>query len=252
MSLAFLYAGQGSQHPGMGADLYEAYPAFRAVLDSAAEQVDFDLKEVSFTDANGVLNQTAYTQPAMVAFAAGVTTLRREASARLLSDLRFAVIRGNASEIKALAGGGSGGSGVDVSAADAVTEENLSRTVELARGLARRTGAVAAVSGAVDIVTDGEETILLRGGCPTMARITGSGCMLAALTGAFCGASPEHPFAAAAAAAAALGVAGELAEAHRLRSGAGNASFRTHLIDGVFRLTETQLREGVRYEVYQG
>ena len=49
-----------------------------------------------------------------------------------------------------------------------------------------------------------------------------------------------------------LGVAGELAEAHRLRSGAGNASFRTHLIDGVFRLTETQLREGVRYEVYQG
>ena len=80
--------------------------------------------------------------------AAGVTTLRREASARLLSDLRFAVIRGNASEIKALASGGNGGSGVDVSAADAVTEENLSRTVELARALARRTGAVAAVSGA--------------------------------------------------------------------------------------------------------
>ena len=78
MSLAFLYAGQGSQHPGMGADLYEAYPAFRAVLDSAAEQVDFDLKEVSFTDVGGVLNQTAYTQPATVAFAAGVTALLYE------------------------------------------------------------------------------------------------------------------------------------------------------------------------------
>ncbi len=78
MSLAFLYAGQGSQHPGMGADLYEACPAFRAVLDSAAEQVDFDLKEVSFTDMGGVLNQTAYTQPAMVAFAAGVTALLYE------------------------------------------------------------------------------------------------------------------------------------------------------------------------------
>ena len=78
MSLAFLYAGQGSQHPGMGADLYEAYPAFRAVLDSAAEQVDFDLKEVSFTDVGGVLDQTAYTQPAMVAFAAGVTALLYE------------------------------------------------------------------------------------------------------------------------------------------------------------------------------
>ena len=82
MSLAFLYAGQGSQHPGMGADLYEAHSAFRAVLDSAAERVDFDLKEVSFTDAGGVLNQTAYTQPAMVAFAAGVTALLYERGIR--------------------------------------------------------------------------------------------------------------------------------------------------------------------------
>ena len=73
MKLGFLYAGQGAQHPGMGADLYEAYPAFRAVYDNA--KVDFDLKEVSFTDAAGVLNQTRYTQPCMVAFAAGLTTV---------------------------------------------------------------------------------------------------------------------------------------------------------------------------------
>ena len=73
MKLAFLYAGQGSQHPGMGADLYEAYPEFRAVLDSA--KVDFDLKTVSFTDPDGVLNQTQYTQPCMVAFAAGMTAI---------------------------------------------------------------------------------------------------------------------------------------------------------------------------------
>ena len=73
MKLAFLYAGQGSQHPGMGADLYEAYPEFRAVLDSA--RLDFDLKTVSFTDPDGVLNQTQYTQPCMVAFAAGMTAI---------------------------------------------------------------------------------------------------------------------------------------------------------------------------------
>ena len=78
MKLGFLYAGQGSQHPGMGADLYERFPTFRAVLDSAAAQVDFDLKEVSFTDAKGVLNQTRYTQPCMVAFAAGMTALLAE------------------------------------------------------------------------------------------------------------------------------------------------------------------------------
>ena len=76
MKLGFLYAGQGSQHPGMGADLYDAYPAFRAVIDSA--EVDFDLKEVSFTDRNGVLNQTRYTQPCMVAFAAGLTAVLAE------------------------------------------------------------------------------------------------------------------------------------------------------------------------------
>ena len=78
MKLGFLYAGQGSQHPGMGADLYERFPTFRAVLDSAAEQVDFDLKEVSFTDTKGILNQTRYTQPCMVAFAAGMTPLLAE------------------------------------------------------------------------------------------------------------------------------------------------------------------------------
>lgn len=76
MKLGFLYAGQGSQLPGMGADLYERYPAFRAVLDSA--QVDFDLKEVCFTDSQGVLNQTKYTQPCMVAFAAGLTAVLKE------------------------------------------------------------------------------------------------------------------------------------------------------------------------------
>ena len=71
MSIAFLYAGQGSQHPGMGADLYETYPQFRAVLDGA--DLDFDVKEVSFQDSQGVLNETRYTQPCMVAFAVGVT-----------------------------------------------------------------------------------------------------------------------------------------------------------------------------------
>ena len=76
MKIAFLYAGQGSQHPGMGQDLYEAYPAYRAVLDGA--EVGFDLKAVSFSDPDGVLNQTEYTQPCMVAFAAGMTAILAE------------------------------------------------------------------------------------------------------------------------------------------------------------------------------
>ena len=184
--------------------------------------------------------------------AAGNTALRRQESARLLAGVKFAAIRGNASEIRALARGELTGSGVDVSGEDAVSDATLPRTVETARLLAKQTGAVVAVSGPIDVVTDGERIVLLRNGCATMARITGSGCMLTAMLGAFCGADPGHPFEAACAAIAAMGVAGDLAEERRLQNGTGNATFRTDLIDAVFNLTEEQLNGRVRYEVYEG
>ena len=159
-------------------------------------------------------------------------------------------IRGNASEIRALAQRRAAGSGVDVSDADQITEKTLPRTVASARALAVQTGAVVAVSGPIDVLTDGREAILLHNGCATMSRVTGSGCMLTALMGAFCGAMPSQPFAAACAAAATMGVAGELAEARRLAHGTGNATFRTDLIDAVFNLTPAQLDASVRWESY--
>ena len=76
MKLAVLYAGQGAQHPGMGREFYEDFPAFRAAFDSAA--LEFDLHRVCFEDPDGVLNQTEYTQPCMVAFACGVSAVLAE------------------------------------------------------------------------------------------------------------------------------------------------------------------------------
>jgi hydroxyethylthiazole kinase len=92
---------------------------------------------------------------------------------------------------------------------------------------------------------------LLRNGCATMARITGSGCMLTTLIGGFCAAAPEHPFDATIAAMAAMGICGEIAEENRLRNKTGNATFRTDLIDAVFNLSEQELKERIRYEIYQ-
>lgn len=82
MKLAIVYAGQGSQHPGMGRDVYEAFPAFREAFDAAREQLGFDLHKVCFEDPDGVLNETQYTQPCMVAFAAGITAVLQQAGIR--------------------------------------------------------------------------------------------------------------------------------------------------------------------------
>ena len=73
MKLAFVYAGQGSQHVGMGKDFYEEFPLFAQVFDHAP--VDFDLKELCFTGPEEELAQTRFTQPCMAAFAVGVTDL---------------------------------------------------------------------------------------------------------------------------------------------------------------------------------
>lgn len=181
---------------------------------------------------------------------AGGTQLRRDAVKRLLKEVHFTVIRGNASEIRYLAGQQTTGSGVDVSGTDEITEENLEAAVSMAEEVAGKLRTVIAISGKIDLVSDGNRSCVLRNGCATMARITGSGCMLTALIGAYCGAC-EEPFLAAGAAVATMGISGELAEEKRVRNGTGNASFRNDLIDAVFNLTQEQLKQGVRYEIYK-
>lgn len=183
--------------------------------------------------------------------AAGGTRFRREESARLLEKVHFSVIRGNASEIRFLAGQQTTGSGVDASTLDAVTEENLALSIDMAQNLSRKTGSVIVISGVIDVIANGIRYAVIRNGCSTMARITGSGCMLTAMTGAFCGALPHDPFIAACAAVAVMDLSGEAAERRRLQNGTGNATFRNDLIDAVFNFTDSLSTEGLSCEIYQ-
>lgn len=236
--------------PNMAQDIREVEEAV-----AGADGLVCNLGAIDFTESMLLAGKRANALGIPVVLdpvAAGGTALRRRLSAELLEKVRFSAIRGNASEIWALAGAACCGNGVDVAPSDAVTPENLSRSAEMVSGLAHRTGAVIAVSGATDVVSDGTRTFLLRNGCATMARITGSGCMLTTLMGAFCAAEPAHPLEAACAAMTAMGICGEIAEEKRLQNHTGNATFRTDLIDAMFNLTESQMKERGHYALYEG
>lgn len=183
--------------------------------------------------------------------AAGGTRLRRKTAELLLKEIHFSVIRGNASEIRSLAGENVTGKGVDVAVPDAVTEENMHEVVRTAEILAESTKSVIAVSGKTDLVSDGRHTFLVKNGCSTMSRITGSGCMVSSLIGTFLGAMPECPLEAAVAGLTVMGIAGETAERRRLKNGTGNATFRNDLIDAVFNFTEKQFMEEMKVEIYR-
>lgn len=180
---------------------------------------------------------------------AGASVLRTETAKTLLAEVRPTVIRGNISEIKALATGRGGTKGVDANVADAVTEENLDQAVGFAKSFAAASGAVVAITGAIDVVADGGRAFVIRNGCPMMSKITGSGCMLSAMTTAYITASQENTLEAAAASVCAMGLCGEKALAVAEKLGEGNSSYRSRLIDQVYLLTGAALDEGAKYEV---
>ena len=180
---------------------------------------------------------------------AGASDLRTDTARRLLEEIRFAVVRGNISEMKTLAAGAGTTKGVDADVADRVTEENLDQAVAFAKEFASRYSTVAAISGALDIVADGERAYVIRNGHPVMAQITGSGCMLTAMTAAYVTANREHPLEAAAAAFCVMGISGERAYERMRRENAGNASFRAYLIDEVYKMDSQVLMREAKYEV---
>ncbi|MGO6833221.1 hydroxyethylthiazole kinase [Rhizobium leguminosarum bv. viciae] len=144
------------------------------------------------------------------------TAFRRNAVAELLA-LRPTIIRGNASEIIALAGGESRGQGVD-------SRDPVEQAEGSARWLAERQQAVVAVTGAVDFVTNGERAVRIEGGSALMPQVTALGCSLTCLVGAFAATAPEDIFGATVAALATFAIAGE--EAALGAAGPGSFSWR--------------------------
>jgi hydroxyethylthiazole kinase len=163
---------------------------------------------------------------------AGATKYRTE-TARELAGRHPTVIRGNASEILAVAGTASATRGVDSAHASG-------DVVQFARALALDSGCVVAVTGETDYVTDGTRTLAVANGHPMMTRVTALGCSASALVGAFLASHADAVFAAAAALAV-IGLAGEMAA----REAPGPGTFRTRLLDALYAMDRESLA-GVR------
>lgn len=167
--------------------------------------------------------------------AVGATQFRRDTGAKLLS-LRPTIIRGNASEIRALANRGGSSRGVD--AGDMVSEAESD-----ARNLAHSSGAVVAITGPMDFITDGDRAMRLFGGHGLMPKVTALGCALSGVTAAF--ATTAAPYEATLAALAAYAAAGSLAGEHA----AGPGSFAVAFIDALHMLTPDMVHERTRIEI---
>lgn len=155
---------------------------------------------------------------------AGATSFRNQTMKRLLSEVRPAVIRGNASEIRALHSAGLGTKGVD-------STHTSEQALDAARALADELNCVVCTSGATDVIVSAEGVARVANGHPMMPRVTGLGCTATALIGAFAAVN-SSPFRAAAHAMAVMGIAGEMAAV----KSPGPGSLQLHYLDALYQL----------------
>ena len=178
----------------------------------------------------------------------GVTELRNKTTMELIENHNITAIRGNISEIKAIAklsgvlDESNAAKGVDVNADDIITKENLKANGELISTLASKLDTVILASGPIDILTDGKTTIAINNGDDMMPLITGSGCMLSSIVGSCIGGS--NPLEGTLIAILAMNLAGEKARAKVDERNEGTGSFRTYLIDYLYKTnSETLINE---------
>lgn len=175
----------------------------------------------------------------------GVTQLRNKTTLNLINDYDIAAIRGNISEIKSIAklvgviDENNTAKGVDVNIDDIITEENLSANGEIIKELANKLSTTILASGPIDILSDGTTTIAIDNGDDMMPLITGSGCMLSSIVGTCIGGSA--PLEGTLIAILAMNLAGEKARAKVEEKDEGTGSFRTYLIDYLYKTNAESL-----------
>lgn len=150
----------------------------------------------------------------------GATAFRRQSVAKLMDTISFSVIRGNMAEIKTIAGLEAKSAGVD-------SLEEESDGAKIALNLAKKLGCVIAITGKIDVVSDGTLCYTLQNGDMALTQVTGTGCMSTSLIGSFIGAS-NNAFASALAGILTMSISGELAEKSK-----GIGSFHTSLINRI-------------------
>lgn len=172
---------------------------------------------------------------------AGASKLRDEVAARILSEVKPDIIRGNMSEIKALSGNVINSRGVDAAEGDAVTEENHLELGRMVSDLAEKHSCVVCATGAIDTVSDGKETFYIKNGDSMLCDVTGTGCMCSALTGGMC-ASGRY-IAGAAAAVVLLGLSGEYAAEYCRNTNSGIGTFKVLMMDYIYKIGARELSE---------
>ncbi|MDL2270193.1 hydroxyethylthiazole kinase [Methanobrevibacter sp. OttesenSCG-928-I08] len=176
----------------------------------------------------------------------GISKLRNEITIDLITNYNIQAIRGNMSEVKAIArlleidlSNNIKGKGVDVSKDDIITKENLSENGEIVKKIALKTNSIVIASGPIDIISDGNLIIAIENGNEMMEKITGSGCMLSSIVGSFL--AFNDPFIGSITSSLLMSIAGEKAREYVNNKNLGTGTFRSKLIDYLFLLDSDEI-----------
>ena len=184
---------------------------------------------------------------------AGISQLRNNTIKYLVENNNITAIRGNISEIKAIANiigllnTESAAKGVDVSEDDIISRDNLEINGNLVKELAKKLDTVIIASGPLDIISNGETTVVLDNGDEMMPLITGSGCMLTSIVGSCV--AVNDPFEGSILASIAMSLAGEKAREQVDENNLGTGSFRTFLIDYLYKTNVESLINESKIEI---